>query len=89
MVLYDLIKIRWQPVGTDGIHCLVSLEILNRVCEALGLQHVTQLNASSMTWELFINTEVNMIIFSYMDLQGGKGKVKKILITFLKLMHKK
>lgn len=53
----------------------IPLEVCNRVLEALGVLHVPQLKASSMTGESFVNTEVNMIVSSHMDLQGSKSKV--------------
>lgn len=42
--------------------------------EGLGKLYVTQLNLSSITWELFKNTEVNMVISSNIDLQESQSK---------------
>lgn len=54
---------------------LILLKVLNRVIVALGLLHITQFQASSINWELFVNTEVNMIVSSHVHLQGSKSKV--------------
>lgn len=66
-----------QPVGTDDMSAWSFLEVLNGVLVALGVLHIRQLQASSVTREFLVNTEVNVNVSSYVHLQESKSKVLK------------
>lgn len=47
---------------------VVVLKVLNGVIVGLAVLHTGQFKCSSIAWELFVNTQVNMVISSHMDL---------------------
>lgn len=51
----------------------IQLEVLNRVLVGLVVLHITQLRSSSITWQWFENTEVNMFVSSNMNLDEVVG----------------